>query len=186
MSLRELKKETHALPQLKEHTEKLTDSCIHPLKALLHELPHQHHAELGDKFKCLKNAAEQLIIFQNIQDKLQHQSRQLIELKLSEFTQDTAKAKVISHRLLKDDFFNIPQTLLEIRMFGAQLKDLQETYKELHQALHKNLSLEHHVQLLHLPYRQQFASLMNLFQQQQNIAKSIGKEFIKMAKNNRR
>lgn len=182
MSLRELKKEAHALPQLKEHTEKLSSSCIHPLKPLLHELPHQYHSELGKKFQNLKNAAEQLIVFQNIHDKLQHQSRQLIELKLSEFTQDNAKAKVIAHRLLKDDFFSIPQTLLEINVFGNEVKNLQERYKEFHASLHAHLSLEHHVQLLHLPYRQQFASLLHLHHQQQNIARSIGKEFVKMVK----
>ena len=182
MSLRELKKETHALPQMREHAEKFSSTCILPLKLLLRELPHQHHRELGKKFQQLKNSAEQLVYFQGIHDKLQHQSRQLIELKLAEFTQDTAKTKFIAHRLLKDEFFNIPQTLLDIKIFGEEIKNLQHNYQELHQALQKHLSLEHHVELLRLPYRQHFAVFSQLHQQQQNLVKSIGKEFVKMAK----
>ena len=183
MSLRELKKETHALPQLKEHAEQFISSCIVPLKLLLKELSHQQHEELGRKYQHLKNTVEQLAFFQSIHDKLQHQSRQLIELKLAEFTQDKAKARIITHRLLKDEFFNIPQTLMDIRMFGDNLKSLQDNYRELYQELHKSLSLEHHVQLLHLPYRQQFTDFSLLQKHQQSLAKNIGKEFVKMAKN---
>ena len=182
MFLRELKKETHALPPLKEQTEPFISSCIAPLKLLLKELSHQQHQELGRKYQDLKSTVEQLAFFQSIHDKLQYQSRQLIELKLAEFTQDKAKTKFITHRLLKDEFFNIPQTLMDIRMFNEHLKSLQEKYQELHQELHKSLSLEHHVQLLHLPYRQQLAGFSLLQKQQQSLAKNIGKEFVKMVK----
>ncbi len=179
MGLRELKREAQQLPSIKEQVEKLQQESIKTLHSLAGEV---REKETALQVKGLGKQLQNLAFFQSINDKLNFQARQLVELKLSEFTQDKAKARVIVHRLLKDDFFNLPQTILDIKLFEQEIKLVQENFRNLQSFLNENLSLEHSLVFEHISLPKKLQELSNLASQQKSLAKSIGKEFVIMAK----
>ena len=160
MDLREIRKEVNSLPNIQKDLKNFKDNWVKPFKKntnlhlpFLKDLDKDTKKELNQKLLLLQNTLKDIGESQVINDKLQHYSRYLIEMKLSTFNGDEMKSEVLSNQMLNDDFMNIKNTITEVKSFAERVENLQQQYEEVSELLHQNLSLDQIIYFMDLPHK---------------------------------
>lgn len=189
MEIKELKKEVESLNNLSGELKKFQDNWIQPLRKnsnshlpFINGLDQNIKQKLQQKLIALQPILEKINSSQVIQDKLNHYSRYLVELKLSTFNGDKEKPKVISHQVLNDDFLSLKQTLAEIKILEASLTHLQREYQEINQMVSKYLNLENALFFMDLPHQKYLNNLLQTSKRQKELSRRIGTHLISMIK----
>ncbi|PIZ50792.1 hypothetical protein COY27_05745 [Candidatus Woesearchaeota archaeon CG_4_10_14_0_2_um_filter_33_13] len=189
MDLRELKKEVELLPSVDKHLKGFQDSWIKPIRSntnqhipFLQDLPQETKQELNRRLQLLSDSFQNVKDSQLINDKLKHYARYLIELKLTTFNGDQSKSKMLSSRMLNDDFLNIKQTITEVQNFESHVKHIEQNYHEVNQLLHKQLSLEEVVFFMELPHLKYLKGLLKLADDHKVITRDIGRHLVVLTK----
>lgn len=189
MNLRDLKKEVESLASIEHSVElfqKYAPKLIQPHTNIhlpsLQVFSGQEKKEFNQKIGQLHDQLPSLKARQALNEKLHQYARYLIELKLSTFNQDQTRFKTIASKVLKDEFLNLPQAFHELSQFQNQLQSFSKQHDELNEWLNERLTLEE--QLLHAeqPHHQQVRKLLSIAEQQKRLIKTIGQEFVNLAK----
>lgn len=187
MSLREVKKEVDELPNIPEHVNKINTGWLrtlqHPDHSFLEDLDSATKKEVKQKINLLKNSLEEIKLGQVIHEKLKHQARQLVELKITAFNGDKNKSKILKNGLLHDEVFNIQQTIAEIQEFSYLTQKVTQHYEEIGRILEQNLCLEKSVIYQELPHKIHFKRLQEMAFKQKELVHKLGTEFLMLAKN---
>ena len=189
MSLRELKKEIHSLANIEKNLKDFQDNWIKPLRTntnshlpFLKKLDPDTRLQLNKKLVQLQDDINQIKQSQMINERLIHHSRYLIEMKLNSLQGNQTKSQVITDRLLNDDVFNIKQTISDVQSFETSLNNLQEQYEEINELVQKRLSLEETLFFMDLPHKIYLGNLIKISQEQKNIVRNLGRNFVHLAK----
>ena len=189
MNLREIRKEVHSLPNIEKDLKNFKDSWIKPFRkntnlhlSFLKNLDKGTKKELNQKLLQLQSTFKNIEESQVINNKLQHYSRYLIEMKLSTFNGDEMKSEVLSNQMLNDDFMSIKNTITEVKSFAGRVENLQQQYEEVSELLHQNLSLDQIIFFMDLPHKKYLKSLLKTSEKQQKIVRQIGRHFIALTK----
>ena len=191
MPLREIKKEVHSLQSVKDNLKDFQDNWIKPLRTntnshlpFLKELDVETRFQLNKKLASFHQDINNVKNGQIINEKLQHFSRYLIEMKLTNLQGDHQKSKAITKRLLNDDFFNLKQTINDVKKFDGHVKKLSDKYNDINELLHKKLSLEETLFFMDLPHKIYLYNLVKTAKKQKKIVRDIGRHFVSLAKEN--
>jgi hypothetical protein len=189
MDLREIRKEVHSLPNVQKELKNFKNSWVKPFRKnnnlhlpFLKHLDKSTKKELNQKLLQLQSTFKEIDESQVINDKLQHYSRYLIEMKLSTFNGDEMKSEVLSNQMLNDDFMSIKSTINEVKSFSEKVNDLQQQYEEVSELLHQNLSLDQIIFFMDLPHKKYLKSLLKTSDKQQKIVRHIGRHFVALTK----
>jgi hypothetical protein len=189
MDLREIKKEVRNLGDIEVISQKFQDNWVKPLRRntnnnlpFLKNIEDDHKREINQKIANFKSTLEQVKQGQRVNEKLNHYSRYLIELKLTEIQQDHQKSKQITNTLLNDDFLNIKQTIVEVDKFKNDVKQLSEHYDDVNQLLQKKLSLDETLFFMDLPHKIYLHNLLQISKKQGQIVRHLGRHFVSLVK----
>ena len=189
MDLRALRQDVQQLPNLVENVEKLQQCWIKPLRGnannhlpFLQKLSSQIKKELNQKLLLFSETVAAVRYGATIQEKLRSYAHYLVELKLASLRDDEQKKSMITNRLLKDEFLNLSQTLVDVQEFSETVGIMEEQYSEINQLLERHLSLEEAVFFMGLPHRIYLATLVKTSRDHKRIARDLGKHFVEMAK----
>lgn len=187
MDLRELKKEVHKLPNVEKALQEFKDSWIKPLRSnsnshlpFVKQLSPEARKELNKKLRNLNthDVKEGDIINQ----KLQHLSRYLIDMKLLTLRGYHTQSATVTSRILNDDFLNLRDTISHVQTFETSVQNLSTTYHEVNELLQKHLSLEEAIFFLDLPHKKYLQNLMKISQKQKTLVRKLGHHFVSLAK----
>lgn len=192
MELRELKREVETLEHVGKAVSKLEESWLIPLQnarfsssgALLARLSVQSRQEIEQKAKEIATHLDTIRTSQIITDKLQQYARFLVELKLNDFRGDKEKSRMITKRMLEDDFFSLSQTIGQVEQLNNDVDKLNNYYQEINDLLHRELSLEETVFYLELPHRKYLANLQQTAQKHAVIVRDLGHHFVSLTSKN--
>ncbi len=186
MDLRELKKEAQSLPSISEQLRKFQLSWVKPLRAktslVLAHLDKTTQQELKRKLSGMNPLFSALRGSHFLQEKLQQQSRSLVELKLNALQGNQPRCQQLIQLLIKDPVFNIKQTLLEVQQLERHLSQLAREYSALNASLEEQLSLEGALLYSDLPHQQHLLNLHQTAQQQKNLARKIAEQFVALTR----
>ena len=135
MCLREIKKEVESLHNVEHSLERLEENWLKASSPFLKDLDNDEKKELQQKLTALDQQFAEVKQGQQINEKLRHYARYLIELKLTTFNGDENKSILITDQLLYDDFLNFKQTINEFHSFKGQLKEFSNSYQKINQWL---------------------------------------------------
>lgn len=186
MDLHSLKNEVQSLPHLQEQLQQLQLSWIKPLRA--QTSPLVAHLDKKTQQELRKQLSKTTTIFASLrkgrllQEKLQQQTRYLVELKLSLLQGNSTHSQQLIQLLLKDSFLNITQTIADVQQLEQQVSQLTQEYSLLNAFLEKQLPLESALLYADLPHRQHLLSLQRAVQQQKKVVRQIGEQFIALTR----
>src|SRR3989338_2014847 len=187
MSLREIKKEVDSLPSIYEHVNSIHQEWLRPLQnsphSFLEDLDVSTRKEVKQRLNFMKSSLDEIKLGQAINEKLKHQARQLLELKITAFNGDKNKSKVLKNGLLHDEVFNIQQTIADIQEFNQLTQKVSQHYEEIGRILEQNLRLEKSVIYQELPHKIHFKKLQEMAFHQKELVHKLGTEFLLLAKN---
>jgi hypothetical protein len=193
MDLRSLKKEVQELPSLKGTAEKFGDNWLQTIRTntnshlpFLQKLSLDTKKEINLKLAKAQENLNQLRSSQTVQNKLNHYSHHLIELKLSKIQGDQAKSNVITKQLLDDEYLNLRTTINEVKEVEHNIKDLEKNYEEINLLLHKELPLEEALFYMDLPHKKYLNLLLKTAEKQRSLVGQLGHNFVSISKENRR
>lgn len=189
MELKELKREVEELPNIEKNFTAFLENWFKPLKRntfhFLKNLDQETKKELNKKLIILNKNFDRIKSGQVINEKLRSHARQLIELKLTTFNDNRKKSKIITNRLLNDDYLNIREIIMDINEFGERVKWLRSEYNKINELLQQNLSLEDSLLFADLPHNKYLSELVKTADRHKEIVKHLGKHFVSLAKETR-
>ncbi len=185
MHLREVKKEVEGLPNIKHSLEKLEDNWLKASSQFLQDLNREEKEELQSLLNGLEGHSERVKAGQEINEKLRHYAKYLIELKLTTFNGDQSKSVVITDRLLNDDYLKLQQTINEFQSFKGQLEEFSNSYQRINKWLEQKLTLENSLLFNEQSHKLHFQTLMKTLERQKSVIKKLGTEFIKLTRQTR-
>tara|TARA_Y100000310_G_C20601782_1_gene773421 strand:+ start:710 stop:1276 length:567 start_codon:yes stop_codon:yes gene_type:complete len=185
MSLREVKKEVECLPNIKHSLEKLEENWIKASLPFLEDLNEIEKEELQQKIAALDKNFEKIKTGQEINEKLRHYAKYLIELKLTTFNGDENKSIIITNRLLNDDYLKLQQTIEDINLFKTNLEKFSNNYKNINIWLEQRLTLEHSLMFNELNHKLHFQTLMKTLEKQKTLIKKLGTQFVDLTRKTR-
>ncbi len=194
MELREVKKEVELLPDICKIIDRLNTHWIKPIRVntnlhlpSLNSLPPLKRKEMKCKMEQFQETLSSLRSAQKIHDKCRLYAHYLVELKLASLQGNPFKAKMVSKKLLHDEYLIFSNTLKEVQGFKENVNLLSQQYKEMSESLQKELPLEEGVAFLDLPHKMYLQQLQKIPFQQNKVMKELGKQLvstIKEVKNN--
>jgi len=187
MDLRQLKKEVEGLPRVdtaisdfQQNWVKLlrvnSNSHLPFVQVFSSDVRKQINSYLGP----FQNLMLEIRQGQNINEKLFHYARSLVELKLTTLNGDARKAKLITTRLLKDEVFNMAQTIEEVREFEHNVTKLSKVYAVVNEIMEEHLSLEEKIHFTQLPHRKYVETLVKTAAVQKQLMGEVGKQFVSL------
>jgi hypothetical protein len=189
MDLRQIKKEVEGLPDINATLKQFQNQWIKPIRkntnqhiSFVNQFNHEDKQEINNKLLELNESVSQIKNSQVIHDKLKHYARYLIELKLTTFNDNHEKSKVITNRLINDEFLNINGTIREVKSFHNHVNSLHSQYHEVNELLHKKLSLEEAVMFMELPHYRYLKTLLKLADDHKVITRNIGRHLVSLTK----
>lgn len=192
MKLRELKKEVTELPNIEDSVKNLQEYWLKPLRANTNQhLPSLQHLspeekkELNKKITNFHNILKQVRSGQMINEKLRHYAHYLIELKLTTLNGDKQKSKLITDKLLYDQFNSIRSTIEEVQQFEHKVNNINRFYNHLNDWLQKNISLEENLLHLEQPHKKHLQALLQVSRKQKELTKKLGQEFVELTRQTR-
>ncbi|PIN76857.1 hypothetical protein COV17_00610 [Candidatus Woesearchaeota archaeon CG10_big_fil_rev_8_21_14_0_10_36_11] len=191
MDLRSLKKEVHSLDNIHETVQQFQDSWIKPLRSntnshlpFIQNISPEAKKELNKKLSTFYDIVYQTKKGQTVTEKLQQYTRYLIDLKLTEMQGDHIKARIITNNMLHDEFFNIQNTISEVKAFDTHTQKLSAQYNEINLLIHKELSLDETVFFMDLPHKKYLYNLLQIAKKQKSIVRQVGLHFVSLTRNN--
>jgi hypothetical protein len=189
MSLRELKREVYELPDINKSCIELKKYWIsniqknsnnhHPfIKNLSPELKKEVNLQMVEFNRCMQAIKSNIVV----KEKLHHYARYLIELKLTTLNGDRLKSKVITDRLLYDEFHGLKNTISEINIFANNVDNLSEYYNNINSLLFKELSLEDTVFFQEAPHKIHLEKLQEVATKQKYLIKQLGSNFVSLTR----
>ena len=186
MELRDLKKEVRDLPKVKDDLKQFKHNWFKPLKekniSSMQSLPENIKKDVDQRLVIVQKLMGDIAQSQVIHDKLQQYSRNIVELKLTQLQNDPSKAKMITSRLLNDDFLRMEDTIQQVNALDTDLKELTQQYNIVNDLLHRELSLEETVFLMDLPHKKYLMNLVAIADNKKKIVRHLGRHFVKLAK----
>lgn len=189
MDLRSLKKEVHELADIEKSIANFKDSWIKPLRSntnshlpFLKDLDGQTRKQLNKKVSLLQDKMSSVAAGQQINEKLKHYARYLIDMKLNLIQGNEQKSMIITNRLLNDEVLNIKKTISEVQQLEVEVSDLLKQYEEVNSLLQQNISLDETIFFMDMPHKMFLYNLQKTAQQQKRIVRQIGKNFVVLAK----
>lgn len=191
MDLRELKKEVHSLSDIKEELDNFQKHWIKPIRSntnthlpFIKNLSKEAKAEINEHLAKLATTFENIKSNQHLGEQLQRYSRYLIELKLNSIRGHYKNSTLITNTMLNDDVLKLSQTIEQIKAFDAEIKNLQGSYEQVNEVIHKHISLDETLFFMDLPHKMYLYNLVKTAQDQRKIVRQIGKNFVEMVKDN--
>ena len=185
MSLREVKKEVECLPNIKHSLEKLEENWLKASSPFLQDLDEAEKAELQQKLTSLNKNFEKVKQGQEINEKLRHYAKYLIELKLTTFNGDQSKSVIITDRLLNDDYLNLQQTINDFNQLKSNLNSFSDSYHKINKWLEHRLTLENSLLFNEMEHKLHFQTLMKTLEKQKKIMKNLGSQFVDLTRKTR-
>lgn len=189
MELRELKREVEMLPDIRKSVQGLHDSWFKHVKGsaisqykVFDSLPDDAKKQVGMRVAMLQESLKGMEAGYVIHDKLRSHARCLIDLKLTQFNGDRPKAKVLMNTLLKDEYFNVPKVIGEIKQFENHVLQFSETYHEVNELMQRRLSLEEALFLMDLPHKLYLATLLKTTQKQRVLVRDLSRQLVGISK----
>lgn len=189
MDLRALQKEIHALPKFEEEVNNFQQNWLKPIRSTtnnrfssLQELPSETRKELNRKMASLQDMLQQVQYAKHLQERLHSYIHWLIELKLTTLNGNHKKAKLITHRFLRDDVFRLKNTIQEILEVERLFSTVNRQYNEITESLQQHLSLEESLHFQELPHKQHLLVMHKTAKKQKQIVHDIGKSFLQLAR----
>ncbi len=189
MDLRELKKETSALPDLSEHLQKFQQSWVKPIRAntnknlpFLQNISEKRKQEINDNLFAFQQKLKEIGSAQVVNQKLQEYARYLIELKLTTLNGNKNKASYITKLLLQDEFLSITSLIHDIKYLEKNIKSATYRYSHINDLVQKGAPLEEAVQFMHLPHKNHLQALLSTSRKQKTLVKHLGEHFISLVK----
>ncbi|MBU0456991.1 MAG: hypothetical protein ABH824_02200 [Nanoarchaeota archaeon] len=189
MDLKELKKETQKLDNIKEDIENFQENWVKVIKSntnkkfpFLKNISADVKKEINTMISELQNNINQIKYDQAINEKLRQYSYYLIELKLTTLNGNKSKSQFITNQLINDDFFKLQNTINDIKLFEENVKKLSGQYDEINMLLQKELSLDEALYFMEHSHKIYLNNLIKTSQKQKNIVRHLGRHFISLAK----
>jgi len=191
MDLKELKKEVQQLPSIEQTTKQFKENWLKPYHKDTHIPKHFEflknldpitRAELNKRLAETKQHLDTIGENQILSEKLHQLTRQLVELKLTNFNGDTKKAKQITNRLINDEVLSIAKTVEEINDFEERVAKISDHYQEINTLLDKRLSLEEALYYMEIPHHRYLQTLQKTAQHHKTIARAIERQFTAITK----
>lgn len=187
MDLRALRQEIQDLPALDKNIHLFLNHWATPLrsKSRLPSLQKISAVQRKDLHNSLTEAQELALVVklgQQLQEKCHSYIYHLIELKLTLFNGNKQKSKMILNKFLQDEIFNFKQTLLEQTQLEQTVAELQKQYSLINEHMEKVLSLEDSLTFQEIPHAAQLKIISKTVQQQKDLLKELGKQFIVLAR----
>ncbi|MBU0470313.1 MAG: hypothetical protein ABIG52_03440 [Nanoarchaeota archaeon] len=187
MDLKELRRECHELASVPELLQEFQNSWIKPIRKntnrqipFINKLSEETKTEINRRLALIKKNLEDINRGQIINQKLTHTSRYLIEFKLTTLNGDVNKRKMITNLLLHDDFVKIKNTLIDIKEFEENLKEITKQYNNINKILLKKLKAKDTATFQNLPHKKNLKKLTDLSKKHQVIAEHIGNQFVEL------
>lgn len=188
-----MKKEVRGLSSLEDSLDKFQKNWIKPVQdntnrhlPFLQNLSPETKQELNQKLAKFKEQFYQIKNAQRLQEKLGFALRQVIELKLATLNGDQTKAKMISKKLLIDDFVNLKEIIAQVCILEENIQKIQTSYDEINQMLQKKLSLEESIIFMEQPHKSALYNLLKTAQQQKKIVHKLGRNFLDLVKDTKK
>ena len=185
MSLREVKKEVESLANVDDSLRKFQENWIGVDSPLLNDLAKNDKTELQRKLKDFEKHFKTLSDGQQINEKLRHYAKYLIELKLTTFNGDKQKSMVITNRILNDDFLSLQNTLNEVSNFQDKVDHFSASYDHINMWLAERLTLENSLLFNEQSHKLQFKILMKTLEKQKKVIRKLGQEFVSLTRKTR-
>ncbi len=186
MDLRELKKEAHSLPSIQQQLQEFQLSWVKPLRAktslVLAHLDKTAQQELRKRLSRMNPLFRALRESRFLQEKLQQQSRSLVELKLNAMQENSVRCQQLIQLLIKDPVFNIKQTLLEVQQLEHNVSLLMREYSQINTFLENRLPLEGALLYADVPHRLHLHNLQKTGQQQKKVSRKIAEQFVALTR----
>ena len=189
MNLKDAKQEIRSLKNIQEDLQEFQKNWLKPIKTntnknlpFLQNLSEETKININRHLKELQDIAPSIHAAQIINEKLHYYSRYLIDLKLTQFRGDLSRSKQITNRLLNDDVLSMKNIINEVKITQTSMRMLQQKYEVVNSLLEKELSLENSVWFMELPHKKHLTNLLETSDKQRELVHSLGKEFIKLAK----
>ncbi len=189
MELREIKREVEQLPDIRKNVKGLHESWLKHVKGgavseyrVFDSLPDEVKKQVGVRVALLQESLKGMEAGYVIHEKLRSHVRCLVDLKLTQFQGDNVKAKALMSTLLKDEYFNVPKVIGEIKQFENQVQRFSETYHEVNELMQKRLSLEEALFLMDLPHKMYMATLLKTAQKQRMIVRDLSRQIVGISK----
>jgi hypothetical protein len=189
MSLRELKKEIAALPNIQENINNFKKHWLKPIKTntnshmpYLQTLTAEQKSELNKLIFKSKGLLGKIEEAQLMQDKLRSYVRYLIELKLTTLNEDHGKAKYITKHLLNDEFLSLKNTIKDVQSFSENVKELKAHHLEVSDYVQKQITLEHALMFMEMPHYKYIINLLETSKEHTRIVRDLGRHFVFLAK----
>jgi len=193
MQLKELKKEINSLSNLNKTILNFKNSWIKQIKpntnrqfSFLQKLNKKTKNEINNNLSSYQKICRQLNYVQFTQEKLSSLAHYLIELKLTTLNENHRKSKVLLDKFINDDFLRLKNLIDEVNQFEFNLINLQQIYSQTNQLLVQKLPLEDIITLMDSPHKNHLNSLILISKKQKRLLKTLGKEFISLAKEMKR
>jgi hypothetical protein len=190
MDLREIKKEVAVLPELNNALKKFQNSWIKPIRSntnshlpSLAKLDKTQRQDFNQLLSETHKIITELKSSQLIHQKLNSYARHLIEMKLTMFNDDNNKHKMLVNKLVNDEFFNLKNTINDIKHFNKNVQSLTSQYHSVNELLHTHLSLEDSLTFMEESHLSHLNTLNLSAKKQKHLVKHLGEHFIKLAKN---
>ncbi len=186
MELKEVRDELISLPSVDSQVNKLEERWNR-----LHRITESHlNSKLDPLQKKIINHKIQeghrhlLTLKQNkmLQEMLRQYSHYLVELKLTLFKGDNAKAKVLTNMLAKDETLNLRQAISGVIHFQDSVKSFSRQFKEVSEILEDHLPLEEKIMLLDPTHQYSFKYLLMHSEKQKAIVRDLGRHFLNISK----
>lgn len=189
MNLRDVKQEIRALKDIQEDLQEFQKNWIKPIKSntnkhlpFLQDLSEETRIKINNHLKDLQDLFTSIHAAQIINEKLHYYSRYLVDLKLTTFRCDASKSKQITNRLLNDDVWSMKNIINEVKINQMSMRVLQKKYEVVNSLLEKDLSLENSIHFMELPHKKHLTNLIETSEKQRELVHALGKEFVKLAK----
>lgn len=193
MDLRELKKETSALPDLSEHLQKFQQSWVKPIRAntnknlpFLQKISENKKQEINDNLFAFQQKLKEIEQAQVVNQKLQEYAKYLIELKLTTLNGNRTKASYITKLLLQDEFLSTKFLIQDIKYLEKNVRSMAYKYHHINELVQKEAPLEEAVQFIQLPHKEHLQALLSASRKQKALVKHLGEHFISLAQQTRR
>ena len=181
MDLRELRQEVQKLPNVQQQVRQFELFWLKPLRehapfGFSQYLSKNEKNELHRRLAKLQEPLQQLKV--PLQDELFYYSRNLVELKLSIVQGHTLKAKSTAQRLMKDNVFNLHESIKKSKQLKAHIAFLNTEYQHLNEWIVARLPLEEKLRYDALPHKTHLRTLTQGVAKQEDVLQHLGKHFV--------
>ena len=181
MDLRVLRQEVQKLPNVPQQVRQFELSWLKLLRehapfGFSQYLSKNEKNELHQRLAKLQGPLQQLKI--PLQDELFYYSRNLVELKLSILQGHALKAKSTAQRLMKDNVFNLRESITQSKQLKAHLAFLNTEYRYLNEWIVARLPLEEKLRYDALPHKTHLLALTQGIAKQEDVLKHLGRHYV--------